>query len=66
MRKRAQRMSIFKRNSINSNVQQNLPNCALGALGERERKREREKEREREREMQRERKRERETDVTSP
>ena len=26
MRKRAQRMSIFKRNSINSNVQQNLPN----------------------------------------
>ena len=25
MRKRAQRMSIFKRNSINSNVQQNLP-----------------------------------------
>ena len=34
MRKRAQRMSIFKRNSINSNVQQNLPNiinyCPLG------------------------------------
>ena len=27
MRKRAQRMSIFKRNSINSNVQQNLPNA---------------------------------------
>ena len=32
MRKRAQRMSIFKRNSINSNVQQNLPvvrKCAI-------------------------------------
>ena len=29
MRKRAQRMSIFKRNSINSNVQQNLPNTKM-------------------------------------